>query len=211
MLVGLLESLDQIVNEEAQSVIGVLKDLFAKLNGKDGNTWWEMLKKFLRKEPCWVSNAVEAVVGATAVYVVDCALSLDRMIKAGKYDWVNSDITEERFPVNSIADAEWEFKMFHFDRSISSPDAVTGITTDDATNPWQPAGIEHLLTYGKNNPDEQRKHPIVALGSVGKVGGNRSVPCLSRDDSRRDLSLNAWGGDWDARCRFLAVRKVSKS
>ena len=211
MLVGLLESLDQIVNEEARSAIGILKDLFAKLNGKDGNTWWEMLKKFLRKEPCWVSNAVEAVVGATVVYVVDCALSLDRMIKAGKYDWVNSDITEERFPVNSIADAEWEFKMFHFDRSISSPDAVTGITADDATKPWQPAGIEHLLTYGKNNPDEQRKHPIVALGSVGEVNGCRGVPYLGRCGSERSLDLVYWDGDWGACCRFLAVRKVSKS
>ncbi len=225
LLLNLLESLDQIVNEEAQSAIGVLKDLFAKLNGKDGNTWWEMLKKFLRKEPCWVTNTVNAVVGAIVVYVVDCTLSLEEMIKAGNYDWTNSDITAKRFPLKNTGADEWEFKMFHFDRSISSENAVSGITTDDTANPWQPAAIEHLLTYGKNNPEEQRKYPIVALGSVGKVYGFRCVPYLNKDVSERhlrlgrhvpylyegvsgrDLDLIRWDGGWGASYRFLAVRK----
>ena len=207
LLVNLLESLDQIVNEEAQSAIGVLNDLFAKLNGKDGNTWWEMLKKFLRKEPCWITNTLQANIGAIVTYVVDCTLSLEEMIKAGNYDWVNSDITAKRFPIKSTGADEWEFKMFHFDRNISSENAVAGIKDDDAANPWQPAGIEHLLTYGKNNPEEQRKFPIVGLGSVGKVVGGRSVPGLGRFDSERDLDLYWWVDDWNANCRFLAVRK----
>jgi len=211
MLMGLLESLDQIVNEEAKSAIGVLKDLFAKLNGKDGNTWWEMLKKFLRKEPCWVTNTVQAVVGAIVTYVVDCTLSLEEMIKAGNYDWVNSDITAKRFPIKSAGQDEWEFKMFHFDRSISSEDVVAGIKADDTVNPWQPANIEHLLTYGKNNPEEQRKYPIVGLGSFGQVGGGRGVPCLDGGASGRGLHLGWWAYGWYADYRFLAVRKVSQA
>ena len=207
MLMNLLESLDQIVNEEAKSAIGVLKDLFAKLNGKDGNTWWEMLKKFLRKEPCWITNTVQAAIGAIVTYVVDCTLSLEEMIEAGKYDWVNSDITAKRFPIKSKGADEWEFKMFHFDRNISSENAIAGIQADDVANPWQPAGIEHLLTYGKNNPEEQRKYPIVGLGSVGGVDGLRFVPCLSGDGSGRGLGLGWWGGGWGAHYRFLAVRK----
>jgi hypothetical protein len=211
MLLNLLESLDQMVDEEAQSAIGVLKDLFAKLNGKDGGVWWEALKKFLRKEPCWVTNTVQAVVGTIVAYVVDCTLSLEEMIKAGNYDWVNSDITAKRFPIKSTGADEWEFKMFHFDRSISSEDAVAGIKADDVANPWQPAGIEHLLTYGKNNPEEQRKYPIIGLGSVCVVVGRRLVPYLFRFVSERCLGLDWWGGDWDAYCRFLAVRKKSQT
>lgn len=207
MLLSLLESLDQIVKEEAQSAIGVLKDLFAKLNGKDGNTWWEMLKKFLRKEPCWVTSAVQAVVGAIVVYVVDCAVSLEDMIKAGNYDYVNSDITAKRFPVKSTGADEWEFKMFHFDRPISSEDAVAGIKLDDIANPWQPAGIEHLLTYGARNPEVQQKYSIVALGSVGKINDSRPVSYLGRGASGRSLYLGWWDDDWHAGYRFLGVRK----
>ncbi len=211
MLLNLLDSLDQMVNEDVRSSVGVLKDLFTKLNGKDGNTWWEMLKKFLRKEPCWIISTIHAVVGAIVTYVVDCAVSLEEMIKAGNYDWVDSDITAKRFPVKSTGADEWEFKMFHFDRSISSEDAVASISADDVVNPWQPAGIEHLLTYGKHNPEEQLKYPIVALGSVGKVYGRRYVPYLNGSGSERDLSLGWWVNDWFARYRFLGVRKVKKS
>ena len=207
MLLNLLESLDQMVNAEAQSATGVLKDLFAKLNGKDGNTWWDMLKKFLRKEPCWVTNIVQVVVGAIVTYVVDCALSLEEMIRDCSFDWVNGDITAKRFPIKGTGADEWEFKMFHFDHSISSEDAVAGINADDMVNPWQPAGIEHLLTYGKHNPKEQLQYPIIALGSVGEVGGDRFVPCLGEDDSERRLNLDWWDGDWYADCRFLGVRK----
>src|SRR3989344_1602454 len=207
MLLNLLESLDQIVNEEARVASGVLKDLFTKLNGKEAGTWWDMLKKFLRKEACWLANTAQAVVAAIVTYIVDCTLSLEEMIKAGNYDWVNSDITAKRFPIKSTGADEWEFKMFHFDCSTSSEDAVTGITTDDVVNPWQPAGIEHLLTYGAKNPEEQRKYPIVGLGSAPEVVGVRYVPYLGWVDSKRYLNLDWWGYDWGAYCRFLGVRK----
>jgi len=52
MLLGLLESLDQIVKNEARIAIGTLRDLFNKLISDDGEKWWKELKKFLRKESC---------------------------------------------------------------------------------------------------------------------------------------------------------------
>lgn len=33
---------------------GLLNQLLVNLSGQDGSTWYEELKKFLRKEPCWV-------------------------------------------------------------------------------------------------------------------------------------------------------------
>ncbi|MFA6554259.1 MAG: hypothetical protein WCS89_02005 [Candidatus Paceibacterota bacterium] len=208
----LLEKLDQIVNTESQHEIRVLKDLLAKLKSKEADTWWEMLKKFLRKEPCWVADTIQAVKDIIVTYVVDCTLSLEEMIKAGDYYPVNSNITKENFPIKSTGADEWEFKIFHFDLTISSEDAVNGIRADDTVNPWQPANIEHLLVYGKYNPKKHRKLSIVGLGSVGLVDGHRRVPCLSEDDSRRVLYLGWWDFDWLASCRFLGVRKkVSKS
>ena len=81
------------------------------------------------------------------------------------------------------------------------------IIAADSKNPWEPAKIENTLAYGAKNPEEQRKFPIVGLGSVGKVYGDRRIPYLDRDDSGRRLGLAWWGHGWDARCRFLGVRK----
>lgn len=43
-------------------------------------------------------------------------------------------------------------------------------------------------------------------GSVAKVNGNRNVPYLNEDDSKRNLNLNWWNDDWNPDYRFLAVR-----
>jgi hypothetical protein len=47
---------------------------------------------------------------------------------------------------------------------------------------------------------------FLAQGSVGKVNGNRNVPYLNRNDSKRNLNLNWWDNDWNANYRFLGVR-----
>lgn len=185
MLISLLESLDQIVIEEAKSVLGVLKDLLTKLGGDRGEEVLRELKKFLRGETC-------------------CLLTvLQRLVRAGKYDWVNENITDENFPVPEDFVLGTDPKVFHFNRNISSEEAVKEMDKEG----YRPATTWDLLDYGAKNPEEQRKFPIVGLDSVGKVSGYLRVPCLDRVDSERDLSLSWWDGEWDSRCRFLAVRK----
>lgn len=135
--------------------------------------------------------------------------SLEAMIAAGNYDWVNSDITAERFPITGGGTMQLEPKLFHFDRSISSNAAVETIKATDAENPWEPAKVEHLLSFGATHPDEQRRYPIVALGSVAEVHGGRYVPYLFRVGAERGLNLHWWHGDWRGDYRFLAVRNLS--
>jgi hypothetical protein len=131
------------------------------------------------------------------------------MIAAGHYDWKNDDITAKRFPIVGVGTVELEAKLFHLNRDISSDAAERFIKADDKANPWESAKIEHLLSFGEKFPDEQRKYPIVALGSVAEVGGYRYVSNLFKDDSKRRLDLIWRGLGWGASCRFLAVRKVS--
>ena len=185
MLLNLLETLDQIVNEEAKKVSGVLQDLLVKLNAEDGLTWLDELKKFLRRETCWVMT------------VLQC------LIKAGKYDYVNPNITEKNFPVPENYVLGSDPKIFHFSRNVSSEDVVKEMDKEG----YEPAMIWDLLDFGAKNPEEQRKFPIVGLGSVGEVGGHRYVPYLDGDNSERDLDLCWWGHGWDAFYRFLGVRK----
>lgn len=186
MLINLLDSLDQIVNDEEKPAIGVLKDLFTKLHGKEGNTWLEELKKFLRKDECWVMTA------------------LQRLISVGKYYRVNPVITDKNFLVPENFVLGTDPKIFHFNRGITSEDVVKEMDKEG----YCPAMIWDLLDYGAKNPEEQRDFPIVGLGSVGGVSsGGRSVPYLCGGGSERSLLLSLWDGDWGDDCRFLGVRK----
>lgn len=138
---------------------------------------------------------------------VDCGMTLEQMIAAGNYDWVNPDITPERFPIKGTTRREEEPELVHFNRDISSDDAIAEL---DKRN-MEPADIVDLLAFGAKYPDIQRKFPVVALGSVAGVHGYRAVACLGRSGAGRGLSLYWFGGGWSGHCRFLARRKRSVS
>lgn len=140
---------------------------------------------------------------------VDYRQSFEQMVAAGHYDWFNTNITAERFPIVGEGVVEFEARYFRLNRNISSDDAVKEIESADTGNPWMPAKIEHTLSHGKTFPEEQRKFPIVGLGSVAEVSGSRHVPYLYEGGSKRGLYLDWWNDVWDPAYRFLAVRKVS--
>ncbi len=139
--------------------------------------------------------------------VVDYSRSLEQMIAAGHYDWKNDDITAKRFPLKGEGTEQFEAKVFHFNRSMSSEAAVEAIKAAG----WEVGMIEHLLAFGEKYPGEQRKYPIIALGSVAKVLGHRNVPSLNRLGAERSLHLYWWSSGWSGRGRFLAVRKLSSA
>lgn len=141
--------------------------------------------------------------------VIDYGQALEQMITAGRYDWTNSDITAEHFPIKGNGTITLETRLFHFNRRVSSEEAVRLIVSADPTNPWQAARIEHELAYGATYPEEQRQFPIVALGSSCQILGDRYVSYLGRYGAERDLGLSCWGDDWSAHYRFLAVRPIS--
>jgi hypothetical protein len=140
---------------------------------------------------------------------VDRGQSFEAMIAAGHYDWINHDITSDRFPIRDSNTARVEINIFIFDRCISSVDVVEAITGADTAHPWEPANIGHLLCFGASNPEEQRNYPIIALGSVVEVRGDRYVPYLVRHGPTRALRLSWWDSDWYRDYRFLAVRNRS--
>ncbi len=134
---------------------------------------------------------------------VDYSLSLEQMIALGQYDWKNDDITTERFPVKGKGKKEVVGELVKYEENMSSDKVLADLDSKGL----RPATHEELLAFGAAFPELQRKFPIVALGSVAGVGGDRCVACLDGDDSGRDLSLGWFGLGWDAFCRFLAVRK----
>lgn len=122
--------------------------------------------------------------------------SLSSLIKKGNLGYVNSNITAELFPAPKII--RNDFKLYHFNKRISSEDAVKEMEKDG----YAPANIYELLSWKEWNGTDW----VVGLGSVHWVDGDRHVPCLTRGGSERILYLSWWDADWDSDCRFLGVR-----
>lgn len=121
-------------------------------------------------------------------------MSLEKLIEKGKFDYVNINITEEKFPLVKIPKNR-KYKVFHFDRYISSEDAIREIRSKG----YELGTIYDLLSF-----DWDGKDWMIALGSVAEVDGGRGVACLGRGGSERSLGLGWFDGGWGADDRFLA-------
>lgn len=178
-----------------------LEAVFNKLGGVEG------ARRFLSGV---VEIAVKVIsfITQTFTVMVDETLALADAIAEAKFDWVNENITEKNFPKpKGGTKSSREIAIFHFGKTMSSEDVIAKMDAEG----YRPATIWELLAFARDNPDLQRQFPIVALGSVGVVGGDRSVACFDRGGSRRDLTLDWFVGGWRGDCRFLAVRKSSES
>jgi hypothetical protein len=127
----------------------------------------------------------------------------EERVARGNYGWRHDDLTEASFPVTPDQFGEWEQKLFHFNRNISSEDAILLIRADG----FEPARIGDMLAFGEASPDVQQRHPVVGLGSIAEVDQKRSSPTLWFDGDRRTLDLLWLDGDWHRNYRFLGVRQ----
>lgn len=131
--------------------------------------------------------------------------SIADLVKAGNYDYANSDITDNHFERSTVKKTV-VYKLFHFDRVITSEDAIKEMEKEG----YQPAKAYELLSLGEKQPELQRKFPIIALGSVWvDPNGHRYVVYLISHGSKREAHLDAFDYKWYGPCRFLAVAKSS--
>lgn len=139
--------------------------------------------------------------------VIDYTKTVEQVIADSNYDWKNSDINAKNFPVSPEMvgkKIEVSAKLFHFNRNISSDDAISKM--DKAG--YRPATLMELLFLGFLFPELQRQFPIVALGLFWRdADSDRRVPCLDVFDNGRGLILYWFAHGWLARCRFVGVRK----
>jgi hypothetical protein len=160
-------------------------------------------KKMLNK----IADAIaEIIKSAKSLYVVamNYATSIEVLVKRGKYNWSNSNITTKNFPTKYTGKSDLEIDLVHFNRIISSEDVITELDKMGL----RPVEAGELLKFGIKYPDVQKDFPIVALGLVWRdLGGNREVLCLLRNGVERNASLNYFAGAWDDYYRFAATRK----
>lgn len=138
-------------------------------------------------------------------FKVDYGLTVVQMIAAGRYGWANDDVTWDNFPHDrTLNKIKITAELIHFGRNMST-DAVLA---ELDRRGLRPATMAELLAFGASFPEEQRKLPIVELGSIWTLRcGYRLVGYLHGYGSERFLNLYDVEGGWYDRYRFLAVRK----
>ncbi len=137
---------------------------------------------------------------------VECGtLTLQEMILAGQYDYINKDITPEHFPTGDKT-YEVELLVVHV---LHMQEYISTRTVEILLREGQlrPANIEELIAFGAKYPNIQRKFPIISLGPSALLCHRPCVPALSRSGDKRNLKLDWSDVIWDDYCRFLAVRE----
>ncbi|MGD0977252.1 MAG: hypothetical protein ABR875_03095 [Minisyncoccia bacterium] len=152
-----------------------------------------------------MAKAIASITAGIFSILLDYSLPLSDMITAGKYDWVNSDITAKHFPLDkSGGKVELDAQLIHYGKSMSSEQVISDLDSKGL----RPALLPELLAFGAKYPDKQRDFPIIALGSKWRdPHGSLRVPDLDGGGSGRDLDLRWFDDEWGGYCRFLAVRK----
>lgn len=193
------------------SVIGFVFELVRvtvnALRKRDGTV--DHLRRLLNDSKL-VDQVFDLIVGAAKkaasafTVVVDYTKSLADMIAAGRYDRQNDNITAKHFLVSGSGQVTVGLELVHFGKDMSTEDVLVEL---DKRN-LRPATLPELLAFGAKYPDEQRKYPIIALGSVwSDWSGGRSVVCLAGRAGGRGLNLRYSDRGWNDQCCFLAASK----
>jgi hypothetical protein len=131
--------------------------------------------------------------------------SINELVKAGKYDYANSNINDNNFNLDTPAK---ELELFEID-GYKTPDEIIALMNEAGL---EPATMTDLLHFGIQYPEEQRKNPIAALGSAWvDPDGGRLVGYLHGDADYRDCRLY-WdrpGGRWRPHYVFAVRRRKS--
>lgn len=149
-----------------------------------------------------VARLLAQRMSASYPITVDYSLTLEQMITAGGYDWVNSSITSESFPITETGKAELNAQLVCFERAMSSDQALAELDKMGL----RPATIAELLVFGAKYPQKQLEFSIVGLGSVAQLGDGRNVASLDQHGRRRVLYLYLFDDGWYVH-RFLAFPK----
>jgi len=139
--------------------------------------------------------------------MVDYSMSLEDMIAAGKYDFVNGYITTTNFPIDREETGKEDVEVILVCLGES-------LTTEQVKSEFyrrglKPATIMELLALGASHPELQREFSILALGSSLRNRGHLYFPYLYTIVDGRGLDLDWFdtGLKFGELWRYLTVRK----
>lgn len=160
----------------------------------------------------WARNqGVEAPAASEITYpvTVDCSMTLIQMIEAGGYiGYFSEVINQDNFPITGQGKTEVVLQLVNMGKDATTADVLAEMDRRGL----RPATLPELLALGAKYPELQVSFPIIALGSVHKIGNTDFVTYLNSIDNSWDVRFlgfesNKPGDTWKDFCRFLAAKK----
>lgn len=176
--------------EALLNVVGGTDTARAVLRGERKLTVEEIVRQQPAPKPPLVGNFVKTL--QLNPYKVK---SVKDAIKLGKYNSHDGDIVQ-LFASDDVGLTEAvSVDLVRFDRDLFYDEMLAWAKENGDKKPIMP---KHLYAIGIQHPEEQRKAPIVALGSVQ----HGSVLYLSGYSVWRNLNRNAIESGWNRDCLF---------
>jgi hypothetical protein len=178
-----------MLSEALRAVRGPLDQLIANLGGEHGEEWLAELKKFLRKEPCWLRKQP----------------TWQSLLTACKQARVHSDFTEAHFPLEPMPadEDEWEVHQHRFSEVVIGEDAFRQLENLG----YRHCGVRRAMQFVAKCPNLQWDHPLVVTTRWHRsIGNDWCVPVLRRG-AGYCLDLNWLGGTFGREYWWLVLRK----
>lgn len=150
-------------------------------------------------------SLVQGVTFEILKVTVDCDLTFDQMIAAGKYDWQNNNINETNFPFQGRGKIIVDAYLTCFNRFMDYDEIPLALDSCGLKEGVLPV----LLAVGKEHPNKQVEFPIVETGSIWpdlQRGGRRGV-YLRRGNKERGLAFIWLDHGFPGYYRILAIKK----
>lgn len=136
-------------------------------------------------------------------------LGFARLLKDANQGWVDSNATEEHFPITEKGVREVGLEFYEFDRVVTGTEAAEQIEADG----YQCEGLPEGLVFAAANPIAQLRRPIVLLASRWQLSdGSVLVPYLDGGDGdQRYLYLYNLIDEFVPDYQFLVSRKLPQT
>lgn len=149
-------------------------------------------------------SSKNSVITTTHEVVIDNDISLEEMVRAGRYDWGNLGINGKNFKFKrGKGKVRIIIKLVCFNRLTSYREVLQWFRRHGL----RPGNLPELLAFGATYPEKQLEFPIVQVGTLWRIKkrrGSRGL-YLRRGNKERGLSAIWLQHGFLKYYRFIAV------
>ena len=186
--------------------LGTIADLLEKLGSDTGPTWLSELRKFLRKEPCWVPSTrpdstliVHPDLTHASTFEVEVpkeGFTLDSCPRTGFSYW-NRSTTDANFPNGGLTPGKkYAAEVYRLNCGISSQSLVDIGLANKRIMGGAKGGALLCSRYGDKLPKDRWIIAIEEKKNLWHDSDGARVPNFGRSGGGWSFDLDSWTSDW---------------
>jgi hypothetical protein len=201
----MLDNIAKHIRKLPTDWLGTIADLTEKLTSDAGPVWLVEIRKFLRKEPCWVSPVGrdstpilhDDLTHLTSFQVeVPKDFTLDGCSRTGFSYW-NQNTTDSNFPKGGLVQVKkYTAEVYRLNCDISSKLLVDIGLANKRILGGAKGGAVLCSRYGDKLPKDRWVIAIDEKKNLWHDSDGASVPNFGRSGGGWNFDLGSWTSDW---------------